>query len=185
MSYMKSGGHPHGTQPKVPAIVMPGNRLPLVVDQQFNTRRMLVACFRSAGVKEVIEATDGATALMMLNSNVRIGLILCDWHMEPVNGFDFLRVLRQEEDPHLRYMPFVMMSTERTEATVRKAMDAGVDAFVAKPFSMLSLHAGVRRALASERALLHQTKVLGDTLPMEYEILTKSASETDAGQTRR
>jgi two-component system chemotaxis response regulator CheY len=173
MSFVKSSTSLQNETAKPPPIDWPAGRVALVVDPQLQTRRIIANTLRSAAGADVLEAGDGATALMTLSANHRIGLVVCDSALVPCSGFDLLRVIRQEEEPHLRYMPFVMLSAERTASAVIAAQEAGVDAFVAKPFSMITLRAGILRALGSDRALQYRAKTLGGDPSAVYGVLAE------------
>ena len=93
----------------------------------------------------IAEARDGDEAIAQARE-LKPDLILLDMMMPGRSGIDVLEELRA--DPDLAAIPVVML-TARTQAADREAAaDAGVDRFVAKPFSPLELAAIVESELA-------------------------------------
>ena len=87
-------------------------------------------------------------------------LILLDWMLPGLSGIEFARRLRREEPT--RDVPIIML-TARTEETDRiSGFEAGVDDYVAKPFS-------VRELMARIKAVLKRSTPVGDDQPIELE----------------
>ncbi|MBT8001307.1 MAG: response regulator, partial [Rhodospirillales bacterium] len=85
------------------------------------------------GSKKVIQAADGAEALRIIVSlGNRIDLVICDWTMPQLSGLDLLREIRTKNHT----MPFLMITGKADEEAVCSAKQYGVNAFIAKPFSI-------------------------------------------------
>lgn len=88
---------------------------------------------------EIIHVKDGAEALQFLfhegpyagRENARPGLILLDLQMPKVDGLGVLR--RIKEDPELRSIPTVMLTTIEEKAEMTKAYELGANSYVTKP----------------------------------------------------
>lgn len=98
--------------------------------------RTMVAGF---GVRNIYEAQDGADAIAIAIDR-RPDIILCDWIMHPVDGFDFLRILRGDSDKQVASIPVIVISADARQSVVVKAVHAGVNHFLTKPLSPATLY---------------------------------------------
>ena len=108
----------------------------LVVDDYKSMVEMLQDLLSELGFDNVEEAANGKEALEKLRAG-GFGLVISDWKMEPVNGFELLQEVRS--DPELRSLPFLMIAAEARSDRVLAARDAGVNGFMAKPFTRATL----------------------------------------------
>ena len=65
------------------------------------------------------------------------GLVISDWNMTPMTGYDLLREVRA--DPALNKTPFIMVTAESKTDNVIAAKKAGVDNYIVKPFNAQTL----------------------------------------------
>jgi two-component system chemotaxis response regulator CheY len=65
------------------------------------------------------------------------GLVISDWNMEPMTGYDLLQVVRN--DPNLAETPFIMVTAESKTDNVIAAKRAGVSNYIVKPFNAQTL----------------------------------------------
>lgn len=104
----------------------------LLVDDSLPVQRMVQAVPRDIGVGEVLTANDGEQALEILDDKeIRIGLVISNWHMRKMTGLDLLRTIRDQG----KNIPFLMVSSDVSKQTVTSAVAAGVNAYIRKPFS--------------------------------------------------
>jgi len=108
----------------------------LVVDDYRTMIRIIRNLLKQIGFEDVDEATDGGEALAKLRGR-HYGLIISDWNMEPMTGFDFLREVRA--DPELAKTPFIMVTAESKTENVIAAKNAGVNNYIVKPFNAQTL----------------------------------------------
>jgi two-component system chemotaxis response regulator CheY len=104
----------------------------LVVDDEKLMMTVMTRILERLGYTDVDGASDGLTALEMLRDKP-YGLVICDWIMEPISGYDMLRHIRT--DPELRHIPFIMATTETMMQKAVAAKTAGVSGYLIKPFS--------------------------------------------------
>jgi len=83
------------------------------------------------------EASNGVEALDAIAAAGPPDLVTVNWHMPVMDGLELVRRLRQ--DPAHRRLPLLMISTEHERERIALAMDAGVDDYLAKPFTPASL----------------------------------------------
>lgn len=82
---------------------------------------------------EVHEAEDGAAALKKVQELGGVDLATVDWNMPVMDGLQFVHELRKHPE-HARTC-LVMVTTETDMDHVRRALEAGADEFVMKPFT--------------------------------------------------
>ncbi len=103
----------------------------LVVDDLSNMRKTLKNMLRFIGFDQIDEADDGDTGINMLTKH-QYQLVVCDWVMPRVSGIDMLRKAR--EMPHLKDLPFLMVTAEVDAAQIVQAAETEVDGYIIKPF---------------------------------------------------
>jgi CheY-like chemotaxis protein len=106
----------------------------LLVDDNHHMRLLLTEVLRAIGVKEVFEASNGAEALQALRRNP-IDIVMTDLAMQPLDGIDFVRRLRNTSESANPMVPVIMITGHSTMARVQEARNAGVNEFLAKPLT--------------------------------------------------
>jgi len=84
-------------------------------------------------------ASDGYEGLAQLQAHADVALILLDVNMPAMSGLEFLR--RAKAEPAMAAIPVVLQSTEDQADDVRRGLEAGACAYLAKPFTPAQLHA--------------------------------------------
>jgi len=108
----------------------------LVVDDYQTMVRIIRNLLKQLGFEDVDEASDGSAALSKLKQK-RYGLVISDWNMAPMTGYDLLRSVRGDEG--LRSLPFIMVTAESKTENVIAAKKAGVNNYIVKPFNAQTL----------------------------------------------
>ena len=121
---------------------MPGKIL--VVDDEPELLQLLRYVLEAAGFSVVV-ASDGRQALEQVQKE-HPDLVLCDVVMPELNGFETVQALRHK--PETRFLPILMLSARGQAQDVQRALDAGADGYVTKPFSYRELVAEVKRRVA-------------------------------------
>lgn len=105
----------------------------LVVDDSRAVRMILARTLKELGY-EVGEAANGREALNLIGEEKQaFSLLLADWNMPEVNGFELLREVRRH--PELASLKVVMVTTETELEHMTAALDAGANEYVMKPFT--------------------------------------------------
>lgn len=105
----------------------------LIIDDSRAMRRILRQIVEPLGFK-ILEAGDGQEGLNQLKLHPQqVELTLVDWNMPVMNGLEFVKVVRADEQ--YRQMKLMMVTTETEPAQMARALMAGVDEFVMKPFT--------------------------------------------------
>lgn len=132
----------------------------MVVDDNRHMRALLCSILHALGFKQVREFGDGETALMHIDE-LRPDIVITDWHMEPMNGMELVRNIRNAAEETTRYVPIIMLTGHSEADRVRMARDAGVHEFLAKPISAKSLLARIIRIVEHPRPFIKTTDYFG------------------------
>jgi two-component system chemotaxis response regulator CheY len=108
----------------------------LVIDDYKTMVRIVRTLMNQLGFQNIEDATDGQTALDMIRSR-SYGLVLSDWNMQPMTGYDLLKAVRADE--RTKTLPFVMVTAEAKAENVVAARQAGVNNYIIKPFTLAVL----------------------------------------------
>jgi len=106
----------------------------MVVDDARVVRVSLGRIMRSLGF-EVIKCEDGQQAMDAITEHPDVRLIMLDWHMPVMNGYDFLVRLREMPE-HTSSPLVVMVTTEASLPSMMKALSSGADEYIMKPFDV-------------------------------------------------
>ncbi len=108
----------------------------LIVDDYKTMLRIIRNLLKQLGFNNVDEASDGAEALNKMRSK-NYGIIISDWNMEPMTGYELLKEVRADE--MLKKTPFIMVTAESKTDNVIAAKKAGVNNYIVKPFNAATL----------------------------------------------
>ena len=108
----------------------------LIVDDYNTMIRIIRNLLKQLGFENVDDANDGTSALAKMREK-SYGLVISDWNMTPMTGYDLLREIRA--DPILRPTRFIMVTAESKTDNVIAAKKAGVDNYIVKPFNAQTL----------------------------------------------
>ncbi|MGU3496086.1 response regulator [Xanthobacteraceae bacterium A53D] len=110
----------------------------LVVDDYKTMVRIIRNLLKQIGFEDVDEASDGTEALAKLKER-KYGLVISDWNMEPMTGYELLKRVREDADADLSTIPFIMVTAEAKSENVIAAKKAGVSNYIVKPFNAQTL----------------------------------------------
>lgn len=108
----------------------------LIVDDYKTMLRIIRNLLKQLGFNNVDEASDGSEALNKMRSK-NYGIIISDWNMEPMTGYELLKEVRSDE--MLKKTPFIMVTAESKTDNVIAAKKAGVNNYIVKPFNAATL----------------------------------------------
>ena len=104
----------------------------LIIDDSKAMRSILSRMLQGLGF-EVLEASNGREGLQRLQSSGNVDLALVDWNMPEMNGLDFIRSVRAEQS--YDGVLLMMVTTETEMEQVVRALAAGANEYVMKPFT--------------------------------------------------
>ena len=115
--------------------------MPILVVDDYNTMvRIIRNLLKQIGYENVDDAANGEIALQKIKEK-QYGLIISDWNMEPMTGFQLLQKVREER--WSAETPFIMVTAESKTDNVVAARRAGVNHYIVKPFNAATLKAKI------------------------------------------
>jgi two-component system, chemotaxis family, chemotaxis protein CheY len=132
----------------------------IVADPSKYMRTLLVGLARGFGFRTVYEATDGEAALNHMKER-HVDIVLLEGPMEPMDGFAFIRHVRSSPDSPNPFLPIIMVSAHTEIGQVKKARDAGVTEFLAKPVSSKTLLMRFCSVVDTQRAFVRCATYVG------------------------
>ena len=121
----------------------------LVVDDFSTMRRIVKGLLNELGYTDITEADDGNTALPLLKGGA-FEFLITDWNMPGMPGLDLLKAVRA--DPALAKLPVLLVTAEAKREQIVEAAQAGVNVYVIKPFTAITLKEKIDKILASQTA---------------------------------
>jgi two-component system chemotaxis response regulator CheY len=106
------------------------------VDDYNTMVRIIRNLLRQLGFEHIDDASDGSAALVKMEQR-KYGLVISDWNMEPMTGYDLLQQVRAH--PDMSATPFIMVTAESKTENVVAAKKAGVSNYIVKPFNAQTL----------------------------------------------
>ncbi len=121
----------------------------LVVDDYQTMVRIIRNLLKQIGFENVDDAANGEIALRKIKDK-HYGLIISDWNMEPMTGFQLLQKVRDEHAS--AHVPFIMVTAESKTDNVVAARRAGVSHYIVKPFNAATLKSKIDAVFAAAAA---------------------------------
>src|SRR5579871_440358 len=123
-------------------------------------RVLLSEILRAIGVRHVFEANDGAEALQIMRTH-QIDIIMTDLAMQPLDGIDFVRLLRNSPDSPNPMAPVIMITGHSTQRRVTEARDVGVNEFLSKPVTARGVLERIAQVVDSPRPFVRTATYFG------------------------
>lgn len=114
----------------------------LVVDDSATMRRIIENNLKSSGYEDVVQASNGLEAL---SSMAGVDLVLTDWNMPVMDGLSLVKEIRS--NPAFSNVPIVMVTTEGAKEEVIEALKQGVNDYIVKPFTKVTLMEKVEKVI--------------------------------------
>jgi chemotaxis signal transduction protein/CheY-like chemotaxis protein/ABC-type nitrate/sulfonate/bicarbonate transport system substrate-binding protein len=116
----------------------------LLVEDAGVMRQMEIKTLNSLGYTNIVEAENGVDAVEYLKDNPEVDLIISDWNMPEMDGFELLKWVRGNQST--ASIPFLMATGRGEKKEVEKANEAGVSSFISKPFNKDELQEKINEA---------------------------------------
>jgi len=113
------------------------------------------------GFESVVLAGDGQEAIETLEKNPSIGLIISDWNMPSLSGYEFLQWLRK--DSRFNDIPFIMATSQAEKRQAQMAEGAGGNYYLIKPFGpqelLAAIHSVFETGFNSDTTFINKTNL--------------------------
>lgn len=132
----------------------------LVVDDNEHMRALLRSILHALGTKTIHEASNGEEAFEEFKI-FPVDIIICDWEMSPIDGIEFARLVRTDEESPNPFVPIIMLTGHTELSKVTESRDAGINEFLAKPISATSLYFRIRSLIEHPREFVKTKTYFG------------------------
>ena len=132
----------------------------LFVDDNANMRHLMSTILSSLGAKDTttVDSVDkGFGKLYDFDADI----VICDLRMEPLDGIEFIKMIRNNDTSPNRYVPIIMLTAHSEPSAIEHARDAGVHEFMAKPVSATKLNAKIKRIIEHPRSFIRTEDYFG------------------------
>jgi two-component system chemotaxis response regulator CheY len=114
----------------------------LSVEDSKMLRFMVVKLLRDAGYTDVVAVSSAEEALSFINGT-KPDLILLDWNLPKMSGFELLQHIRKS--PDLAAISVVMVTTEHEKSNIIQALKVGLQGYILKPINQEALISKVKQ----------------------------------------
>lgn len=132
----------------------------LVIEDDQYMRALIKDVLLAFGTGNVRTARDGGTAYQALR-HFPADIVILDWLMQPVNGLEFLKQVRNAADTPNAYVPTIMLTAFTEIERVEECRDAGVTEFLAKPIKPQTLYDRITRIIQDQRQFVRSETYFG------------------------
>ncbi len=116
----------------------------LIVDDQQSVRQVTRMTLEQIGFKVIYDADNGNAGMQALMRQP-IDLVISDYNMPEMDGIGLLRAIRSH--PHVRRLPFILLTGRGDKELVVKAAQAGVNNYLVKPFDASILRTKIEQVV--------------------------------------
>ena len=118
----------------------------LVLEDEGHIRQIICSLLRQLGFRHIHEASDGGEGFKEL-VRVRPEVVLCDIHMKPVDGRQFLKMVRTVKVEWVKNIPIIFLTADANPDTVAFAKEFQINGYLVKPVSVNDLKARIDSVL--------------------------------------
>ena len=120
----------------------------ILIVEDFGSIRDFLCSFLKQQRYHTLGANDGQHAVEILQSE-QVDLIISDFNMPRLTGMDLLMQVKQNQAT--KHIPVIFLTTEKNIDKMKKAREAGLFAWINKPYNTQNFLSNIERALAHER----------------------------------
>ena len=132
----------------------------MTVDDNAHMCALVKSILIALGVKNVMDASNGEEAFKKLRL-FSADIVICDWNMEPMDGIDFTKKIRNSNESPNVFVPIIMLTGHTEMKRVVEARNAGINEFLAKPISVKSLYSRIRSIIEKPRPFIRVDQYFG------------------------
>lgn len=132
----------------------------LVVEDLEPMMEVVCTVLEHLGVQDIYMARDGEEGYSAF-IKYKPDIIITDWLMEPVDGLEMIKWIRQNPLSHNRMVPVIVMTGYTTSHRVADARDQGATEFVAKPFTAAQLCSRITHVIDAPRDFIEAEMFTG------------------------
>lgn len=132
----------------------------LIVEDNLFMRNLYSAILRAMEFEQIQMAADGSEAFELMR-DFPPDIIITDAAMQPLDGFDFVHLVRTAADSPNPLVPIIMVTGYHNRASVERARDVGVNEYLAKPVTPAGLYSRINQVISKPRAFVRTPSYFG------------------------
>lgn len=132
----------------------------LIVDDDEHMRRLMRLVLHGLGANDFREVANGDEAIREFGVRAP-DIVLVDWVMEPIDGIELTRWIRNSPNSPNMFVPIIMVTAHAERQRVLEARDVGVTEFLVKPFSAKGIYARIRAVVEKQRRFVRTDHYFG------------------------
>jgi len=132
----------------------------LVVEDTLPMLKLVSSVLETLGVGKVYTAEEGGEGFNVFCTQ-NPDIVITDWHMQPTNGIDMVRKIRNDKSSPNKTVPIVIMTGYSALPRVAKARDTGATEFLVKPFSASDLARRIAYVINKPRDFIEMSDYFG------------------------
>jgi PleD family two-component response regulator len=132
----------------------------MVVDDNRHMLNLIVQILRGLNIRDVRQLADPVEAIKEFSA-LPADLIITEHQLHPINGIEFVNMIRNSSDSTDRFVPVIMLTGYSYLDTVTKARDIGVTEFLVKPISAKSLYLRILETIERARPFVRADSFFG------------------------
>jgi len=132
----------------------------LIVEDNPFMRKIVMRILWAFGAKRVEEAADGGEALKIMETFMP-DIVVLVWEMEPVDGIEFMKMVRDTEAAKNPFIPVIMLTGHAERHRIVTARNAGVNEYLLKPVSARALLSRVQAVIERPRQFVRTKTFFG------------------------
>jgi len=132
----------------------------LIVEDNLFMRNLYSAILRAMEFEQIQMAADGSEAFELMR-DFPPDIIITDAAMQPLDGFDFVHLVRTAADSPNPLVPIIMVTGYHNRASVERARDVGVNEYLAKPVTPAGLYSRITQVIAKPRPFIRTPSYFG------------------------
>lgn len=132
----------------------------LIVEDNLFMRNLYSAILRAMEFEQIQMAADGSEAFELMR-DFPPDIIITDAAMQPLDGFDFVHLVRTAADSPNPLVPIIMVTGYHNRASVERARDVGVNEYLAKPVTPAGLYSRINQVISKPRPFVRTPTYFG------------------------
>jgi CheY-like chemotaxis protein len=132
----------------------------LVVDDMKPMLNLTVSILKTFGFHHIYPARDADEAFIKF-CRFNPDIVLTDWMMEPYDGIELTRKIRNDPQSPNKFVPIILMTGYSARIRVMESRDKGVTEFLVKPFSAKDLYMRIEQLIEKPRKFVDTKQFFG------------------------
>ena len=132
----------------------------LVADDMQPMLEVTSSVLETFGFKRIFTASNGEDAFKLFCDH-NPELVITDWIMDPVDGLELSKMIREHPESPNKFVPIIIMTGFTAQTRVELSRDSGITEFLVKPFTAKDLYRRVFQVIEKPRQFVEADEFFG------------------------